>query len=141
MLIRKITAADAAQIAALSGQLGYKFSAEKTAIQIAAINNSTNDIAFAATDNNKIIGWIHVFYTIRLECDSYCEIGGLVIDESYRGKGVGTMLIEHIKPWCAEKKCAQIRVRSNSKRTGAHKFYEHLGFKQSKQQNVFELVV
>ncbi len=141
MLTRKVIAADAADISRLSYQLGYNFSIEETAIQIAAISNSANDVAYVAIDNNKAAGWIHVFYTMRLECNSYCEIGGLVIDEQYRGKGVGRMLIEQIKPWCLLKHCKELRVRSNIKRTEAHQFYEHLGFLGTKQQKVFRIIL
>jgi len=139
MLIRKIIENDAAAISSLSTQLGYKFSIEQTLLQINAINNSNNDIAYAAVDDNKITGWIHVFYTLRLECASYCEIGGLVVDEVFRGKGIGKMLIEQVKPWCRDKNCALLKVRSNVKRTDAHRFYEHSGFMVIKQQRVFEI--
>src|SRR5580692_1016614 len=129
--IRNITAADAGAISKLSKQLGYSISKEETATQIRYINASANDIACVVVDNDKIIAWIHVFYTIRIETLPFCEIGGLVVDEQYRGKGIGKLLIEHIKPWCAEKKCVALRVRSNAKRTDAHKFYELLGFHET----------
>jgi GNAT superfamily N-acetyltransferase len=139
MHIRKATIADAAAIAMLSAQLGYKISTEKTEKQIAAINSSDNDIAYVAVDDNKITGWIHVFHTLRLECASYCEIGGLVVDEHYRNKGTGKMLIEHVKHWCRDKNCELLKVRSNVKRKEAHIFYEHSGFAEIKQQKVFEI--
>jgi len=130
---------DANTIAKLSSQLGYNFPADKTAHQIAAINASSFDAAFAAVADNTIVGWIHVFYAIRLECDLFCEIGGLVTDEGHRGSGVGKLLVAKAKEWCIEKGCSLLRVRSNARRTEAHNFYKHLGFNESKLQKVFEL--
>ena len=34
---------------------------------------------------------------IMIEVMPHCEINGLVVDEQYRGKGVGKLLIEKIK--------------------------------------------
>jgi len=132
-------AEDADAIAMLSGQLGYSISAEETAKSITAISNSNNDVVYIAVDGSKVIGWIHLFYTLRLESAAYCEIGGLVVDEAYRGKGVGRMLIEHAKPWCKTKNCNKLRVRSNTKRNAAHAFYERADFKEIKLQKVFEI--
>ena len=139
MLIRKIHPADAPAISKLSEQLGYAISKEQTATQIQSINASANDIAYIAVDADKIIAWIHVFYTVRIETLPFCEIAGLVVDEQYRGKGIGKMLIESTKSWCKSKNCKVIRVRSNIKRADAHIFYERAGFKELKQQKVFEI--
>jgi len=137
--IRKVSVKDAIDISRLSGQLGYTISPKQTATQLLSINSSRNDIAYTATIDRKIVGWIHAFYTKRLECTSYCEIGGLVVDEQRRGMGIGKMLIEHIKLWCRDKGCNTLKVRSNVKRTEAHKFYLHSGFDEKKEQKVFEI--
>lgn len=136
VVIRKIESADAQAISQLSGQLGYAFSVEDTTHQIDAINTSANDIAYVAVIDNVIVGWIHAFYTILLECPSCCEIGGLVVHEAYRGKGIGKMLIDSIIPWCKTKHCNVLQVHSNVKRAAAHKFYVQYGFKQIKEQKV-----
>lgn len=130
---------DAAEISLLSGQLGYSMAIEETEKQIALVSSTENDVAYVATDHHGVIGWIHVFYAIRLESAPFCEIGGLVVDERHRGQGVGKMLIESAKPWCLAKKCKALRVRSNITRTGAHRFYEGAGFRETKQQKVFEV--
>ncbi len=137
--IRSITIDDVPAVTVLSEQLGYNMSIENTALQIAEILNSPNDMACVAVMDNKVVGWIHVFYTLRIECPSYCEIGGLVVDEHHRSTGIGKMLIECIKPWCADKKCSVLKVRSNIKRNDAHRFYMQAGFTEVKQQKVFEI--
>jgi GNAT superfamily N-acetyltransferase len=130
---------DATSIALLLEQLGYSISAVETELNINTIYGSVNDEAYVAMDSDKVVGWIQVFCTIRLESKPFCEIAGLVIDEQYRGKGIGKLLIDHLKPWCREKRCDRLRVRCNAKRDDAHRFYKNAGFNEIKVQKVFEI--
>jgi GNAT superfamily N-acetyltransferase len=94
--------------------------------------------AYAAIDEGKLIGWIHAFYVINLESKSFVEIGGMVVDEYYRGKGIGKKLIEKVEGWAIQKECNRLRVRSNVKRKNAHKFYNRRGFIETKEQKIFD---
>src|SRR5215212_5845317 len=123
MIIREVTAEDAAAIAALSHQLGYTISEEQTLQNINALLQSERHITFVAVDE-KVIGWMVVCYTISLESLPLCEVHGLVIDEQYRNKGIGKLLIEKAKHWSSEKGVGKLRLRCNVKRTETHKFYE-----------------
>jgi GNAT superfamily N-acetyltransferase len=87
----------------------------------------------------KQIGWIHAFKTLRIESKPFIEIGGLVVDENYRGKGVGKLLINAIKNWSEQEEISTIRVRCHTKRKEAHLFYNKLGFSESKEQKIFEI--
>lgn len=138
MSIREIETQDAATVNHLSHQLGYNISLSETATQIKEVIESMDNCAFVALYEGKIIGWIHAFKTTRLETKTFVEIGGLIVDENFRGKGVGKILVNKIKDWCIEQKITSLRVRSNTKRLEAHNFYLNLGFSESKQQKVFE---
>jgi GNAT superfamily N-acetyltransferase len=63
----------------------------------------------------------------------------LVIDQYYRGKGIGKMLIEQAKQWAKEKGNNKLKLRCNVKRTETHLFYQHLDFMETKEQKTFEL--
>jgi GNAT superfamily N-acetyltransferase len=91
-----------------------------------------------ATVDNEIVGWLHVLYALRIETRPYCEITGLVVDEKYRGKGIGLQLIEHAIQWTRVKNCERIRVRTNMKRVETHKFYSIAGFTLVKEQKIFD---
>jgi GNAT superfamily N-acetyltransferase len=136
--VREAAPKDADDIAGLSNQLGYAMSASATLQNLETILNNKNELVLVAVHEEKVIGWIHVFQTTRLESGSFCEIGGLVVDDQYRRMGAGKLLIEHIKPWCIAK-ASSLRVRSNIKRTQAHEFYHQCGFSETKQQKVFEI--
>ena len=139
--IRELSEADAGAVSRLSRQLGYQLSVEETANHIRWIMKNPENCAFAALIDNKVAGWIHGFQAIRLESKPFVEIGGLVVDEAYRGKGIGKMLVHKVKEWCKEKDVRTLRLRTNVKRTEAHQFYRAIGFRETKQQKIFEMEI
>jgi GNAT superfamily N-acetyltransferase len=140
MIIREVTAEDAAAITALSHQLGYTISEAQTLQNINALLQSERHATFVAVDE-KVIGWMGVSYTVSVESPPMCEVHGLVIDEQYRNKGVGKLLIEKAKEWSSDKAVGKLRLRCNVIRTETHKFYEHIGFTEVKQQKVYEIQI
>ncbi|MGJ1415634.1 GNAT family N-acetyltransferase [Sphingobacterium multivorum] len=47
---------------------------------------------FVGIIDNKTVGWIQVHQVISMETGVYAEIMGLVVDEEYRGRGLGRLL-------------------------------------------------
>jgi GNAT superfamily N-acetyltransferase len=137
--ILPMNAGHAPDVQKLSEQLGYPLSLTETERNIKEMLTAKDHVAFAALYNEKLVGWIHAFRCLVLEGNPFIEIGGLVVDEDYRGKGVGKKLVESIRNWCLENGFYDIRVRSNVKRKEAHKFYTATGFRESKEQKVFQL--
>lgn len=138
-VLREISVDDAAQITLLSAQLGYKINAQETAEQIRNVISHPDHCAFVIANQEKILGWIHAFKTFRIESKPFVEIGGLVVDENHREKGIGNKLVEKIKEWSRENNNHTVRVRCNTKRTEAHLFYNKTGFTESKEQKIFQL--
>ena len=139
--VRKIRKKDAEAISLLSDQLGYVLSFVETVLQIKKLVDSGDNCVLVALHDEKIVGWIYAFKALRLETKTFIEIGGLVIDENYRGKGIGKILVSKIKEWCIEQKISSLRVRCNTKRKEAHQFYFKNGFSETKEQKVFELKI
>jgi len=137
--IRAIAEKDAQGVATLSTQLGYESNIEQTLARIKQINNSHENAAFVAIIENKIVGWIHVFYTLRIETDPFVEIGGLIVDETYRNLKIGRQLIESVNAWAKKHQVKKLKVRCNTKRTESHQFYERIGFKENKRQVAFDM--
>ncbi|WP_316847947.1 GNAT family N-acetyltransferase [Pedobacter psychrodurus] len=137
--IREISEEDAQGVAQLSTQLGYESNTEQTLTRIRQINKSNENCAFAAVIDDVIVGWIHGFYTLRIESEPFVEIGGLIVDETYRNLKIGKQLIESVKLWAKKHHIKKLKVRCNTKRIESHKFYERLGFKENKRQIVFEM--
>ena len=130
---------DVKLITELSNQLGYESTHEKIHRRLSEILNHADNCVFVILDNENIVGWIHGFYTMRIESDSFIEIGGMLVDKNYRRKGIGRMLIQKIIEWAHEKKINKIRVRCNSLRNETHSFYHSIGFVETKEQKIFDL--
>jgi predicted N-acetyltransferase YhbS len=137
--VRPATVADAADIATLSGQLGYPLD-EATALErLAAINDDPRHSVFVAEDESgTVVGWIHVMPKIMLLVSNVCEIGGLVVDESHRSMGVGRALVAAAEAWAHASGYRELTVRSDTRRAAAHGFYPALGFVAAKEQKVYK---
>jgi len=139
--VRQIKEGDAPGVSLLSKQLGYTITEEETLHNIQVIHANRDHDAFVAVDGDKPVGWIHVFSAFQLESPPVTEVRGLVIDEAYRRKGIGKLLIEEAKKWCRSQGNTTLRLRCNVIRTEAHAFYLGIGFKEMKQQKMFQINV
>src|SRR5689334_7795286 len=128
ILIRQMSEMDVTAVTLLSEQLGYPLPEAQILQNMKAVLENKDHDAFVAVHENKVVGWIGVAQAILIVIPPYCEINGLVIDQYYRGKGIGKMLIEKAKQWGKEKGNNKLRLRCNVKRTETHLFYQHLGF-------------
>lgn len=130
---------DAEAVNRLSEQLGYALSPEETTANLQRVLAENGHACFVATLGQDVVGWIHCYLSLQIETKAVAVIGGLVVDEQQRNKGIGKLLVERVKEWCCEKQVYSLRLRSNVKRTDAHRFYERLGFVVLKEQKAFEL--
>ena len=139
--VRHMNTNDAEAVNTLSQQLGYPVSIQQTHQNINAVLNSNEHTAFVAVSKTKIVGWIGAAQAIMVEATPHCEINGLVIDQYYRGYGIGKLLVEKVKEWAKENGNDTLSLHCNIKRVEAHLFYEHLGFKEIKQQKNFVIKI
>ncbi len=138
LVIREIQLSDSEFIAGLSRQFGYSATIEEIQSRLTNILQNSDHCAYAAMYRDQCVGWIHAFYSIRLESGYFVEIAGLIIDEQYRRKGIGKKLIESVHNWAAARRCGRLRVRCNVKRNDAHEFYKGIGFIEMKEQKIFD---
>ena len=57
------------------------------------------------------------------------NVDELVVDENYRGQGIGKKLMNRIEEIAISNQCKQIELDSSFHRKEAHHFYESIGFK------------
>ncbi len=137
--IRECRAADAEAVSELSTQLGYTVPEVVIQQRIASLSKDHDHVVVVACDSNgKVIGWMDLGLSFHLQSGRYCEIGGLVVAEGARGNGVGRDLVAYAERWGASKGVAKILVRSNAKRTDAHRFYLRENYEIVKTSAVFE---
>jgi GNAT superfamily N-acetyltransferase len=128
----------AGALARRATQLGYPTSAAQAARRAAGILDRTGNRILVAEADGQVVGWIHVVESVTLESDPAAEIAGLVVDEPFRGAGVGARLVAEAEAWAAGQGYGRMRVRSNVKRNRARRFYDRAGFTVTKRQRNFE---
>ena len=107
------------------------------AARLRSIGTRPDHAVLVAADGPRLLGWVHVFVTRLLETDARAEIGGLVVDEACRGRGLGKALVRSAEAWARSYGLRLLRVHSNVTRERAHRFYEREGFREEKRQTVF----
>jgi N-acetylglutamate synthase-like GNAT family acetyltransferase len=136
--VRRACTSDVGPITLLCGQLGYPADESSVADRFRAIEEDPRHAVFVAeSDEGAVIGWIHVMPKVMLLSSEVGEIGGLIVDERERRKGVATTLLKHAEEWARENGYRELVVRSNTRRHESHELYPALGFESSKEQRVY----
>ncbi|UWZ84003.1 GNAT family N-acetyltransferase [Occallatibacter riparius] len=137
--MREMRYEDTETIAQLTTQLGYRRSADEIAAWIARLDRGNPEqIAFVACVRGEVVAWIEVSIERRLQSEPFGFIGGLVVSERVRGRGIGRRLCERAEEWTREQGLEILRVTSRSTREGAHRFYIRDGYHEVKTSLVFE---
>jgi len=92
--------------------------------------SSPESCGFIAKDADTTIGYligrILEEETGRAE-SKFAELEHMLIDESYRGQGIGEQLVNEFKTWTKSKGLKLIKVNVSFKNTSAIKFYNKVG--------------
>ncbi|MGM0837995.1 MAG: GNAT family N-acetyltransferase [Bacillota bacterium] len=140
MQIRNARMADSKEIARLSFQLGYEVSESHVEKQLEKLLQWEDHQVYVIEESEtEIAGWVHVHGRHVIESHSYAEIGGLIVNNKHRRKGVGETLMRNCEEWARNKGYQEVRLRSGGQRKEAHEFYRKIGYQNVKWQEVFSL--
>lgn len=126
---------DLTALAALITELGYETTPAAMKCRITEIRANQGEVLVAEL-NQEVIGCINMIIDIRLAEGKAGEIVSLIVTEKCQGLGIGKGLICAAEQWLIPR-CDRIRVRANTLRSEAHRFYQSLGFTAIKAQQVF----
>jgi GNAT superfamily N-acetyltransferase len=137
-ILRRAVQSDAEELARLTSQLGYPSSAAVIGSRLARMLPSSNDcLLVVESSSGELVGWIHGFLSQFLESEYRVEIGGLIVDDRLRRKGIGRRLVRAVEDWALEQGAVELSVRCREDRAESHRFYESLSFTHTKTQRVF----
>ena len=133
--IRKLSQDDIKIVQQLMNELGYPLDEEELLFNINMINQR-NGIILVAELGGKVVGCLSAVINVSLAEGMFGEIVSLVVSKEYRGSGIGKCLVKHAEDWL-KPKVEKIRIRANTIRLKAHKFYKSLGYEEVKTQISF----
>jgi GNAT superfamily N-acetyltransferase len=138
---RTATLGDAPRLAQLSDALGYAVEPLIMAERLERLLKRAEDRVFVAEVDAGVVGWIHCAEQELLEAGRRCEILGLIVDQAYRGQGIGRALVSAAESWALSRGLGLVSVRSNVVRAESHPFYERLGYVRAKTQHAYRKAV
>ena len=133
--IRQLSKDDIKIVQQLMYELGYPLDEEELLFNIDIINQR-NGIILVAELGENVVGCLSAVINISLAEGMFGEIVSLVVLSGYRRLGIGKCLMKQAEDWL-KPQVEKIRIRANSIRLEAHKFYKSLGYKEVKTQISF----
>ena len=128
-MIRTADEGDAAALAELMTQLGYRTTAEEMRERLRSILRNPDFTTFVAMEENEVCGMIGLSASTGYEHnDRTGRIMALVVDERMRGRGIGRALLAAAEDYFAREKIVRVVLTSRFTRERAHAFYESLGY-------------
>jgi len=86
-----------------------------------------------AEEEGEVIGTIVLLIVPNLSHNAspWALVENVVVDESYRRQGIGSLLMEYAMAQARQAGCYRIVLSSDKRRDEAHQFYRSLGFEAS----------
>jgi GNAT superfamily N-acetyltransferase len=133
----EMRADDAAEVAALAGQLGYPCPAEDILSRMDLFSKEPAEQLRVARLGSRVVGWVHFQLRRSLSTGPRVEIAAVVVEQEQRGKGIGGKLCGLAEEWGRAQGLKRIRLSSRATRTDAHRLYLKLGYLIDKTSHVF----
>jgi len=134
--IREAQINDIRFIALLCDQLGYSTEIEDLSLRLKKISDISHHVIFIAELDHQVVGWIHVYLCPLLISGFQAQLGGLVVHEDFRCRGIGKELLQQAEYWARSRGCLYLSVLSNITRIETHQFYEDLDYQKIKTELV-----
>jgi len=139
-MLRALKATDVASIHEINKDtLGYDFSPEETASQLAKLSQDPHHflLGFEDDTSHELVGYIHAEVYESLYSKAGFNILALAVLPQSQGRGFGRDLLEGLEQEAEKRGYKFIRLNSADHRLGAHAFYERVGYTCDKVQKRF----
>ena len=119
--------------------LGYSFSSEETASQLARLSRNSHHFLLGYEDpaSHALLGYVHAEVYESLYSNAGFNILALAVLPQSQGKGIGKDLLQGLEVEAQRRGYAFIRLNSAEHRISAHAFYEQVGYTCDKLQKRF----
>jgi phosphoglycolate phosphatase len=96
-------------------------------------SNDAYHLLVAVDEDSIVVGSILgiICKSLAAHYEAFLVIEDVIVDDSQRRAGIGRSLFEKIEQIAVENACAYSILVSSGFRTGAHRFYESVGYKEN----------
>jgi N-acetylglutamate synthase-like GNAT family acetyltransferase len=138
LTIRAATAEDAPALGRLLTQLGYPTEAAEVPERLEKLYSRPGTAVLVADRRGETVGCVtvHLFQSLHVS-EPVAWLTTVVVDETTRGKGVGSALVKRAEEWAIRHGALRMSLTSALRRKEAHEFYkardyEHTGVRLTK---------
>ena len=139
-MLRDLKTTDVAAICDINKEaLGYAFSPEETASQLAKLSQDSHHylLGFEDSTSHDLLGYVHAEVYESLYSKPGFNILALAVLPQIQGQGIGKTLLQGLELEAKKRGYNFIRLNSADHRLGAHAFYEKVGYTCDKTQKRF----
>ncbi len=133
VVIREIESKDYISVAAIwHDVLGFSSVTDETVAKTCEkMKGDSRYCTFVADVNDNVVGLVTTVETLAIDPpNGYIKVNGLAVLPEFQHCGIGKMLMERVEKLAGERNISLIGLASGFQRTGAHAFYEHLGYQK-----------
>ena len=129
--VREAQADDAPTLVKLIIDLGHPIEEANVLRNLESLSLS-GLLPLVATDGDQVIGMCGISAMVTVHRPAPVgRVSVMIVDEAYRGRGIGALLVAEAERRLAERGCKIVEVTSNMRRERAHQFYEKLGYERT----------
>ncbi len=142
-MIKQATVDDLDAWAALRIKLWPDCSSEASRSEALEILESKREACFlfvADEDQNAVVGFVEISTRDYVDGCSSSPVGyveGVFVEERYRKRGIGKLLIERGYEWMLGKGCSEVGSDASLDNNESIAFHERIGFEEVERQVVF----
>ena len=139
-MLRDLIVTDVEAICEINKEaLGYSFSPEETASQLARLSQDSHHFLSGYEDDasHQLLGYVHAEVYESLYSKAGFNILALAVLPQVQGQGIGKALLQGLEQEAKRRGYGFIRLNSADHRLGAHAFYEKVGYTCDKVQKRF----
>ena len=134
IVIREIESKDYVSVAAIwRDVLGFSSVTDENVIQTyERMKSDSRYCTFVADVDGEVAGFATTAETLAVDHpNGYIKMNGLAVLPRFQRRGIGRMLMERVEKLAGERGASFIGLASGFQRTGAHEFYERLGYQKT----------
>ena len=134
VVIREIESRDYGAVAAIwRDVLGFvSVTDENAADTYEKMRGDSRYRTFVADADGEIVGFVTAVQTLAIGYpNGYIKMNGLAVLPEFQRHGIGKKLMERVEKLAVERGASAIGLASGFQRTGAHEFYERLGYRKT----------
>ena len=112
-------------------RISIRLRGEKRGVDFERSTVEANGIRISVLNDGAEIGRAYLYLMYNdLHNQPFGLMEDVYVDEAYRGKGVGSTLVQQVIQSAKEKNCYKLIATSRTSRPKVHELYQRLGFTQ-----------